>query len=89
MSHLHYYGTCFTAAQVLRTYSFSLDYLSTDMHPIVPRQAEIALHAIEREGGRTIEGEQIVGYYLEDVCAEVCPAVYSPLRISHRLSITV
>ena len=32
-------------------YALSLDNLSADTHPIVPRLAEVALHAIEREGG--------------------------------------
>ena len=45
------YPPRFTAAQVLQTYALSLDYLSADTHPIVPRQAEVVLHAIEREGG--------------------------------------
>ena len=33
------YAPHFTAAQVLQMYGLSLDYLSADTHPIVPRQA--------------------------------------------------
>ena len=32
------YAPHFTAAQVLQMYALSLDYLSADMHPIVPQQ---------------------------------------------------
>ena len=80
--------TRFTAAQVLHACGLSLDYLSTDTHPIVPRQAEVALHAIGREGDRSIEGKQIVRYLDAGrmFAQKFAPAVSSPLRISHRLS---
>ena len=70
------------------TYGLSLDYLSADTHPIVPRQAEEARRATEREGGRTIEGEQIVRYLDagRTSAQEFAPTVSSPLHISHRLS---
>jgi hypothetical protein len=69
-------------------YGLSLDYLSADTHPIVPRQAEVALRAIEREGGRAIEGEQAMRFLDTGRTSgqKFAPAVSSPLRISHRLS---
>ncbi|KAF9519309.1 hypothetical protein BS47DRAFT_23196 [Hydnum rufescens UP504] len=69
-------------------YDLSLNYLS-DTYPILPRQAEVALRAIEREGGRAIEGEQIVRHFdaSRGPGQNFAPAISSPLRVSHRLSV--